>query len=463
MGNRCMGELFQDAVVALERAGHRLCVLHGYGNYPEQIRSDIDAISEDATQIPHILSRHETVAVVQAIHTQPTAALWYVLHKWCDDKPVFVRLHVFYRDYRINGRVFFEGEEFAENCSKFKFFKVPPPALEFAAYLVKKAAKGSLDDIQGKRLSELYSEDSTGCRQYLARLLPEAEAKVVADSAQSGDWKVVRNQIEHLYREMIGKVDRKQPLKVLRNRVHDNFERIRRMVQPPGLLVAILGVDGAGKSTVMANVERDLAPAFWSTKQYHGRALDSPLRWTKRVRLERQLRKQEVEMAAAANPHAMPPTRNPHDRPSRGLAFSLIKLGLWWADFTFLGYAIDVYPRLRRSTLVLFDRYYQDLLVDPKRHRYGGPLWLARFVGRFFPRPDVIILLDAPPEVLHARKREVSFEEAARQRDAYLELARKSPSCHVVDTSRPVREVVAEVEQALINRLAARTARRLKL
>jgi hypothetical protein len=33
----------------------------------------------------------------------------------------------------------------------------------------------------------------------------------------------------------------------------------------------------------------------------------------------------------------------------------------------------------------------------------------------------------------------------------------------VVDSSRPVREVVAEVEQALINRLAARTARRLKL
>ena len=462
MGNRCMGKVFRDAVVALEQAGHRVCILHGYGDYPDHIRSDIDAISEDATQIPRILSRHETVAVVQAIHTQPTAALWYVLHKWCGDKPVFVRLHVFYRDYRLNGRVFFKGEEFVESCRKFKFFKVPPPALEFAAYLVKKAAKGSLDEIQGERLSELYSEDSTGCRQYLARLLPEAEAKGVAGAAQSGDWEAVRNQIEHLYREMIGKVDRKQPLKVLRNQLHDNSERIRRAVQPPGLLVAFLGVDGAGKSTVMANVERDLAPAFWSTKQYHGRALDSPLRWTKRVRVARQLREQEVERAAT-NPHALPPARNPHNKSPRRLTLSLIKLGLWWADYTFLGYLVDIYPRLRRSTLVLFDRYYQDLLVDPKRHRYGGPLWLARLVSRFFPRPDVIVLLDAPPEVLHSRKREVPLEETARQREAFLELVRKSRSGHVVDASRPVHEVVAEAEQIIIEHLAARTMRRLKL
>jgi thymidylate kinase len=271
----------------------------------------------------------------------------------------------------------------------------------------------------------------------------------------------VRSQIEHLYREMIGRVGRKQPLGVLRNRVDDYLKRLRRAVQPPGLLVAFLGVDGAGKSTVMAQVERDLAPAFWSTKRYHGRALYSPLRWTNRVRLQRQLRQQEVQIAAT-NPHAVLPKRDPHSKPSRGLALSLVKLAIWWADYMFLGYAADIYPNLRRSALVLVDRYYQDLLVDPKRHRYGGPLWLARFVGRFYPRPHVLVLLDAPPEVLHSRKREVPLEETARQREAYLELVQKLSAGHVVDASRPVHEVVAEVEQIVLDHLAARTTRRLK-
>jgi len=75
----------------------------------------------------------------------------------------------------------------------------------------------------------------------------------------------------------------------------------------------------------------------------------------------------------------------------------------------------------------------------------------------------VIVLLDAPPEVLHSRKREVPLEETARQREAFLELVRKSRSGHVVDASRPVHEVVAEAEQIIIEHLAARTMRRLKL
>lgn len=461
------GELFRDAVVALKRAGERLCVLHGYKGYPEKIASDVDAVSAEAARIPRLLSESGAATVVQAIHTQPTAAFWYALCRWREGRPVFLRLHVFYDDYRIDGRVFFEGEEFLEKARPFAFFEVPPPDLEFAAYLVKRAAKGSMDATQAERLSELYGADPAGCRLRLARLLPEAEAELVAESARSGDWEIVRRRLGHLYGEMSGRVGREQPLKVLRNRLDDLGKRLGRALRPSGLMVAVLGVDGAGKSTVMARVREDLAPAFWSTKLYHGRALESPLRWTKRVRQERQERdllKLELESAATASPHAVPlgPGRDPHDKPSRGLALSLVKLGLWWADYTLLGYVADVQPQLRRSALVIFDRYYHDLLIDPTRHRYGGPMWLAKAVGRIFPQPHLVLLLDAPAEVLHARKQEVSLEETSRQREAYLDLVRKLPNGHVVDASRPVTEVVTEAERIILDHLTARTARRLK-
>jgi len=463
--NAGKGELFRDAILALKRADNRLCVLHGYKDYPEYIGSDVDAISADAAQIPRLLSESGAATVVQAIHTQPTAAFWYALCAWREGEPIFLRLHVFYDDYRIDGRVFFEGEEFLRTRRPFKFFEVPPPDLEFAAYLVKRVAKGSLDEAQGERLSELYGADPMGCRRRLTRLLPEAKAELVAEAAHSGDWEAVRGRTEDLYRAMKARVGRGQPLKVLRNRLDDFRRRVGRALRPSGLMVAVLGVDGAGKSTVMARVEQDLAPAFWSTKLYHGRALDSPLRWTKRVRQERRERdliKRELESAATANPHAVPLSRDPHDKPSRGLVLSLVKLGLWWADYTILGYVTDVYPQLRRSALVLFDRYYHDLLVDPTRHRYGGPMWLARSVGRAFPQPHLVILLDAPAEVLHARKQEVSLEETARQRKAYLDLVQKLPNGHVLDASRPVHEVVADTERIILDHVTVRTARRLK-
>ena len=459
------GDLFRGAIEALKRAGQKVCVLHGYKDYPENIGSDVDAISDDAARIPRILSESGAATVVQAIHTQPTAAFWYALCRWREGKPVILRLHVFYEDYRIDGRVFFRGEEFLEDRRQFKFFEVPPPDLEFAAYLVKRAAKGSLNEDQGERLSELYEADPAGCRRRLARLLPHSGAELVAEAAQSGDWEVVRARTGHLYRAMLDRVGREQPLGVLRNQLDDFRRRVGRALRPSGLMVAVLGVDGAGKSTVMSRVERDLAPAFWSTKLYHGRALESPLRWTKRVRQERQERdliKSELESGATVNPHAVPLNRDPHDKPSRGLALSLVKLGLWWADYTFLGYLADVHPRLRRSGLVLFDRYYHDLLVDPTRHRYGGPMWLAKAVGRVFPRPHLVMLLDAPAEVLHARKQEVSLEETVRQREAYLDLVQKLPNGHVVDASKPVPEVVADAERVILDYVAARTARRLK-
>ena len=67
------------------------------------------------------------------------------------------------------------------------------------------------------------------------------------------------------------------------------------------------------------------------------------------------------------------------------------------------------------------------------------------------------------PTVLQSRKQEVSREETARQREAYLELARTLPNAHVVDASRPLEEVVAEVERLVLDYMAERTARRLGL
>lgn len=450
-------EILRDAVVALERAGLGFCVSNSYTGYPEHIDSDVDAISEDPARIPRILSASRAATVVQAVHTRAAAATSYVLCRWQGDKPIFLSLHVG-ADCRRHGRVFFRGEEFTGSSRSFEFFRVPPPDLEFAAYLVKKVYQGSIDDAQARRLGELYREDPAGCERRLRHLLPAEEAALISAAARSGDWEPPRARMARLRKAMASKVDRERPLEVLKNRLGDFRKRLRNARRPPGLMVAVLGVDGAGKSTVMAMLERDLGPAFWSTKQYHGRALESPLRWTKRVREQRRLRDAED---ASGQPGK--PPRNPHAKHLRGLGLSLVKLGLWWADFTVLGYALDVHPRLRRSALVLFDRYYQDLLVDPRRHRYGGPLWLARFAQRFFPRPDLTLLLDAEPEVLHARKREVTLAETARQRNAYLELVRALPNGHVVDASRPPNEVGAEVERIILDHMADRTARRLGL
>ena len=446
--------MFREIVRALERAGHELCILHGYKGYPENIGSDVDVVSRDPTSIPHILSEQGVADVVQTFRHEATS---YILRGRDDDTHGLLNLDVA-TGCAHEGLILMGGEELLSTSRPYKFFRVPSPGREFVCYLVRRSAKGSLDDARARRLGELYGEDPVECAEQVRRFFREPEAALILEAARSGDWAAVRGDLARLYGAAMDGRRLAHPLGGLRYRLEVFRGRVERLIRPPGLMVALLGVDGAGKSTVMSRIEGDLAPIFWSVKRYHRRPLASALRWRERYLSQRQ------NEAGEASGLAVPPApHEPHAMPSRGLAASLAKLGFWWVDYALFGYALDVRPRLVRHALVMFDRYYDDLLVDPRRYRYGGPMWLARVVGRLVPRPHLVVLLDAPPELLWARKREVAPEETARQRNAYLKLVKGLPNGHIVDASEPLDRVVANVEGILLNHMQRRISRRLGL
>lgn len=65
--------------------------------------------------------------------------------------------------------------------------------------------------------------------------------------------------------------------------------------------------------------------------------------------------------------------------------------------------------------------------------------------------------------MIQARKPELTFEETAHQREMYLRVMEGYSNGHVVDASRPLDEVVDEVEMTILGYLADRAALRLGL
>ena len=115
---------------------------------------------------------------------------------------------------------------------------------------------------------------------------------------------------------------------------------------------------------------------------------------------------------------------------------------------------------LARAALVMYDRHFVDILVDTRRYRYGGPDWALQWVWHLMPKPNLVILLDAPAEILQQRKQEVPLAVTARQRDAYLALVRNIPNGHVVDAGQSREAVTDQVARVVLRYLAARVADR---
>jgi hypothetical protein len=113
-----------------------------------------------------------------------------------------------------------------------------------------------------------------------------------------------------------------------------------------------------------------------------------------------------------------------------------------------------------RGDIVVFDRHFvadyhaYDIAASgrPLARRIHG--WV---LSRAYPKPDLVVFLDAPPAVLHARKGEGTLASLTRRREEYLGLAdrRIGGAFAVVSATQPLPAVVEEVATLIRDRAAA--------
>ncbi len=189
---------------------------------------------------------------------------------------------------------------------------------------------------------------------------------------------------------------------------------------------AFLGCDGSGKSAVIEQVAAKLRDAGTEVTCGHWRP---------------------VAFSAEKPDSAIQTADDPHGQVPRGTGSSILKLGWLWLNW-WIGWFGSLRAESARGT-VLFDRYHGDLLVDPRRYRYGGPMVLARLASRLMPQPNKVFFLDAEPDVLLSRKQEVGRKALEKSRASYLDLVQTGPIFQIIDASQPLEDVVREVMEQI--------------
>ncbi len=425
----------------LDRAEIPYCVLHGYETYPQRITSDADCMISAGVH-PHRLAAlfHANRGAIGAELVCCKGYYFVFVGRNSDHTPCFVVLDLSV-DYELDGLKFYSGRKIVESRRRHDQFWIPAAELEFGGYLVRRIGKAQLNDEQARRLSALYRQGPAACQQQIAHFWGTARGALIARAANSGNWGEVRRSLRSLATEMRLRQIWRHPYYAIGSWSRRLGRRVRSVCWPEGgLCVAFLGPDGAGKSSVIKAVPNALAGAFNRTTCY-GFA-PGVLSWLR--------------------PPDGPNVR-PHAAPSRSRLISVMRALCYWFVYYLLCYRVVLRLHLAHSTLVLHDRHLLDAIVDPKRYRYSGPACLLRLIWWFVPKPDLIILLDAPPEVLQARKQEVPLQESERQRKAYRLLVEPMSNGFIVDAARPLPQVVNEVQNIVLLHLASQTARRLGL
>lgn len=179
-------------------------------------------------------------------------------------------------------------------------------------------------------------------------------------------------------------------------------------------LVSFSGMDGAGKSTQIANVRalvertggRAILRAFWD---------DVVVGTRFREDFSHKVLKSEKGIGAPGKPVER------RDKNVRSWYLNLGRYAMYFADALNLA---RVVRRVRKTgaDVIIFDRYIYDQLANLP---FENPLTRAyiALVKLVIPRPDVIFFLDADPVAARTRKPEYPVDFLEQNRHAYLGLA----------------------------------------
>ena len=209
--------------------------------------------------------------------------------------------------------------------------------------------------------------------------------------------------------------------------------------------VALIGCDGAGKSTIarMLVGSSDIRVRY----MYMGVNAQSSNVSLPTTRIVHALKVRGVQKQRKARGES---TSEPvslhgleHRKDARGRLWAAARLVNRIAE-EMLRLAIATSYQLR-GYVVVYDRHF---LFD-----YGAGKAPARmsdrihrwFLEKVYPRPDLVLFLDAPSELLYARKPEVPVSYLDSRREAYLRQGERVERFETVDASQTVDKVFGAV------------------
>lgn len=210
-----------------------------------------------------------------------------------------------------------------------------------------------------------------------------------------------------------------------------------------GIFIAIIGVDGSGKTTIINTLLKNLnSNSNLNVVTKHLRPGILPPLSSFSLN-----KKGDSELVGSVMPHSSKPS---------GTFGSLFRILYLTLDYIF-GYWFYIFPGiLLKNKIFIFDRYAYDLEVDPYRFRIKLNKFVIKIFSATIPKPDLVLCLIGDGKVICERKKELSYEETARQINLMTKLSLLNKNFVTINVDKKVDDSVQEALHVLYNFLHER-------
>ena len=447
------GPLAERLFREFDRRGVRYCVLRNFLGLPQLVGGDMDILVHPqdlgtAEQIVHSV-RHEHLIVRREVrndHVQYQVVSALELERACREQRAAEGLAIdFQTRLQYKGLDYLDAEAVLSERARFGRIAVCGPRHHAAhvachAMLDKNAVKPEYRDTVAAALSA----QGAGAFTALEPFVGPAMAERLAGAWESGN----ETSILKTRGALIAGLVRSRP-RALLSAAAFHWRKVRRiaraLVCPPGVLVTTAGPDGVGKTTLLEQVHTVLSGNFVLVHEQYMGWKDFILP-TKKVlgALERVLKRRPGSDGPPSHSEARSPG-------SRKLPWTHNLSVLHYVADLWARYVIRIRPVLGRGGLVLCDRYFYDLLVRNVwvcRNR-----WSRAALCIVAPRPSVTVLFHGDPQVISARKDELTPAEVKLEMDRFADLKScvRGGSLVDLDATAPLGENVLHVVRAIVD------------
>lgn len=313
------------------------------------------------------------------------------------------------------------------------------PAVRAAYLTTKRLAKRIDTRAEWRRIADLASLDPASFVSHLRSIFGSRCGERVAARVLSGG--VPDASLRRLSRLGLWAMRLRRDIRNVGWPIAGASRVIERLRYQTGVCVLVVGPDGAGKSTLTDSLAISLAPLFRTTVRLH---------WRPDV----------LARPAAILGFDDGDTSQPHGRSSHGAVVSLCLLLYHWADFQ-VGHLLRVLPVRAKSGLVLWERGWWDIAVDPQRYRLRVPRGIVDLLGAILRKPDLVLVLEGSSDILARRKAELDRGELIRQTAAWRSALPTSMPAVYLDSDKELADVSAAAREAVLRYMQERAIARI--